>query len=154
MELKGRWRKRKENTLGINNRILLKLWDDILYFVVLRCALVLWFHGSYPPVHLHVYFCFLAPSASIFPCSALPQFSAGHLRSTINPLLVKLPKSRITVHLHSFVPLFFSSFLCSTPVESNSTSSSIPFPPGLQDSFSPHYLRLSPIQNHFLFYPH
>ena len=27
-------------------------------------------------------------------------------RSVNNPLLVKLPKSRITAHLHSFIPLF------------------------------------------------
>ena len=31
--------------------------------------------------------------------------SAVHTRSTINPLLVKLPKSRIIAHLYSFVPL-------------------------------------------------
>ena len=51
----------------------------------------------------------------------------------INSLLVKLPKSRIIAHLHSFRPLFFF-----TPVDSASTFSSISFfPPGLQDSCSP-----------------
>ena len=39
-----------------------------------------------------------------------PQVSAGHTRSASNPLLVKLLKSRLTAHLHSFVPLF--SRLC------------------------------------------
>ena len=35
------------------------------------------------------------------------HISAGRSRSANNPLLVKLPKSRITAHLHSFIPLFF-----------------------------------------------
>ena len=34
------------------------------------------------------------------------HISAGRSRSANNPLLVKLPKSRITAHLHSFIPLF------------------------------------------------
>ena len=34
------------------------------------------------------------------------QVSIWHTRSTINPLLVKLPKSMITAHSHSFVPVF------------------------------------------------
>uniref|UniRef100_A0A8C4QN49 Integrin beta n=1 Tax=Eptatretus burgeri TaxID=7764 RepID=A0A8C4QN49_EPTBU len=34
------------------------------------------------------------------------HISAGCSRSANNPLLVKLPKSRITAHLHSFIPLF------------------------------------------------
>ena len=34
------------------------------------------------------------------------EVSAGFTWSTINLLLVKLPKSKITAHLHSFVPLF------------------------------------------------
>uniref|UniRef100_A0A8C4N7R5 Peroxisomal trans-2-enoyl-CoA reductase n=1 Tax=Eptatretus burgeri TaxID=7764 RepID=A0A8C4N7R5_EPTBU len=34
------------------------------------------------------------------------HISAGRSRSANNPLLVKLPKSRIATHLHSFVPLF------------------------------------------------
>ena len=35
-----------------------------------------------------------------------PHISTGRSRSTSNPFLVKLPKSRITAHLHSFIPLF------------------------------------------------
>ena len=58
-----------------------------------------------------------------------PQVSARCTRSANNPLLVKLPKSRIT-------PLICSSFLML--VESTSTSSSISFLPlGFQDSCSP-----------------
>ena len=46
----------------------------------------------------------LAPSALSMLCP--PSGSAVHTQSTINPFLVKLPTSRITTHLHSFVPLF------------------------------------------------
>ena len=35
-----------------------------------------------------------------------PHISAGHSTSASNPLLVKLPKSRITAHLHSFITFF------------------------------------------------
>ena len=35
-----------------------------------------------------------------------PQVSAGCTRPTINPLLVKVPKYRITAHLHSFIAIF------------------------------------------------
>ena len=34
------------------------------------------------------------------------HISTGRSRSANNPLLVKLPKSRITAHLHFFIPLF------------------------------------------------
>ena len=44
------------------------------------------------------------PSALSAIC--LHQISTGHSRSANNPLLVKPPKSRITAHLHSFIPLF------------------------------------------------
>ena len=46
----------------------------------------------------------LAPSALFMLCP--PQVSAGDTRSANNPFLVKLPKSRITAHLYSFVSLF------------------------------------------------
>ena len=70
----------------------------------------------------------LAPSALSVLCH--PQVSAGCIRS-INPLLVKLPKSRITAHLHPLVPLYSPS------VEPTSTFSSISFfPPDLQASCS------------------
>ena len=39
------------------------------------------------------------------PCSILNKCSVGHMRSTSNPYLVKLLKSRTTAHLHSFIPL-------------------------------------------------
>ena len=61
-----------------------------------------------------------------------PHISAGCYRSASNRLLVKLPKSRITAHLHSFIPLFF------LPLEQTPSLYSIPFfPPGLQNSCSP-----------------
>ena len=40
------------------------------------------------------------------PSFTSPHVSAGLTQSTINPLLVKLCKSKITAHLHSFVPHF------------------------------------------------
>ena len=39
----------------------------------------------------------------------VPHISAGSTRSAINLLLVKLPKSRITAHRHSLIPLFPTS---------------------------------------------
>ena len=57
--------------------------------------------------------------------------------SASNPILVKRPKSRITAHLHSFIPRF------SPPLEQTTTHSSIPlFPPGLQNGCSPQSLIL------------
>ena len=50
-----------------------------------------------------------APSALSVLCAPFTPFlqvSAGHIRSTTNPHLVKLPIFRITAHLHSFAPLF------------------------------------------------
>ena len=38
--------------------------------------------------------------------SVTPQVSAGRIWSTSNPFWVKMPKSRTTSHLHSFIPLF------------------------------------------------
>ena len=71
----------------------------------------------------------LAPALSVL-CPL--NITAERSWSTSNPLLVKLPKSRITVHLHSFIPLF------SPPLEQTPTHSSIPlFPPGFQNSCSP-----------------
>ena len=72
----------------------------------------------------------LASSALSVICPA--HISAGCSRSASNPLLVKLPKSRMTAHLHSFIPLF------SPPLEQTPTLSSIQlFPPRLQNSCSP-----------------
>uniref|UniRef100_UPI00358E4A1A gephyrin n=1 Tax=Myxine glutinosa TaxID=7769 RepID=UPI00358E4A1A len=52
--------------------------------------------------------------------------------SASNPLLVKLPKSRLTAHFHSFIPL------SSPPVVSTSSVCSVSFfPSKLQDSSSP-----------------
>ena len=36
----------------------------------------------------------------------IAKVSTGHTWSARKPLLVKLPKSKLTTHLHSFVPLF------------------------------------------------
>ena len=55
---------------------------------------------SFLVLHSLLFMCFVHPSPN-------PQIYSGYTQSTINPLLVKLPKSRITAHLHSFVPLFF-----------------------------------------------
>ena len=63
------------------------------------------------------------------------HISAGRSRSANNPLLVKLPESRITAHLHSFIPLFSPAFGTNSETP---THCSIPFfPPGLQNSCSP-----------------
>ena len=59
------------------------------------------------------------------------HISAGRSMSANNPLLLKLPKSRITAHLHSFIPLF-------SRLWNKLPDCSIPFfPPGLQSSCSP-----------------
>ena len=56
---------------------------------------------------LSVFFCLLSGLASTALSAICPHhISAERSRSTNNPLLVKLPKSRITAHIHSFIPLF------------------------------------------------
>ena len=55
------------------------------------------------------------------PTQTPPHFSAGCTWFTSNPLSGETQKSRITAHLHAFVPVFFP------PVESTSTFSSISF---------------------------
>ena len=59
------------------------------------------------------------------------HISAGRSWSASNPILIKLPKSRITAHLHSFSPLF-------PHLWNKLPHSSIPlFPRALQNSCSP-----------------
>ena len=54
------------------------------------------------------YYLISGVAASVLSVICSPtQVSAGHTRSTINSLLVKLLESGISAHLHSFVPLFF-----------------------------------------------
>ena len=52
-------------------------------------------------------FSWLAPSALSVPCPLLPHVSTGLTGSTINPFLIKLPKSRITAHV--ICSIFFSA---------------------------------------------
>ena len=80
----------------------------------------------------------------LFPYSVSPQVSAGYTRSTINPLLVKLPKSRITAHLHSFV--------CLSPHLLNQLPHSLQSHSSLQVFKTPvhHHLRSSPSPNMIL----
>ena len=77
-----------------------------------------------------------------------PHISAGRSRSANNPLQVKLPKSRITAHLHSLIPLF-SRLWNKLPHSVQSHSSLQAFKTAVH-----HHLLSSPIQNHDLFYPH
>ena len=88
----------------------------------------------------------LEPSALSMLC--LPQVSAQQTWSISNPFRVKLPKSRITAPLYSFVPIF------SPPVEQlphsfQSHSSFQVFKTAVH-----HYFRSSPIENHELFDTH
>ena len=56
---------------------------------------------------LFVFYCLLSGLTPPALSAICPHhISAGHSRSANIPLLVKLPKSRITAHLHSFIPLF------------------------------------------------
>ena len=71
---------------------------------------------------------------------------AGTSRSANNPLLVKLPKSRITAHLHSFIPLF-SAFGINPLTLFN------PILPSRSSKPVHHHLLSSPIQILDLFYP-
>ena len=77
-----------------------------------------------------------------------PHFSAGCSRSASNPLLVKLTKSRITAHLHSFIPLF--PHLWNKLPHSLQSHSSLQ---AFKTAVHHHHLLSSPIQNHDLFYP-
>ena len=97
---------------------------------------------------LSVFFCVLnglAPSALSAICPH--QISAGCSRSANNPLLVKLPKSRITAHLHSFIPLF-PHLWNKLPHSVQSHSSLQAFKTDVH-----HHLLSCPIQILDLFYP-
>ena len=69
------------------------------------------------------------------------HISSGRLRSANNSLLVKLPKSRIVAHLHSFIPLF-SHFWNKLPHSLQSHSSLQVFKTAVH-----HHLLSPPIQN-------
>ena len=75
------------------------------------------------------------------------HISARRSRSANNPLLVILPISRITAHLHSFIPLF-SSLWNKLPHSVQSHSSLQAFKTAVH-----HHLLSSPIQILDLFYP-
>ena len=75
------------------------------------------------------------------------HISAGRSRSANKPLLVKLPKSRITAHLHSFIPPF-PRLWNKLPHSIQSHSSLQAFKTAVH-----HHLLSSPIQNLDLFYP-
>ena len=75
------------------------------------------------------------------------HISTGCSRSANNPLLVKLPKSQITAHLHSFIPLF-PRLWNKLPHSRQSHSSLQAFKIAVH-----HHLLSSPIQNLNLFYP-
>ena len=56
---------------------------------------------------LSVFYCLLSGLSPPALSAICPHhISSGRLRSASNSLLVKLPKSRIVAHLHSFIPLF------------------------------------------------
>ena len=75
------------------------------------------------------------------------HISAGRSKSANNPLLVKLPKSRITAHLHSFIPLF-PHLWYKLPHSIQSHSSLQTFKTVVH-----HHLLQSPIQILDLYYP-
>ena len=88
-----------------------------------------------------------SPATSALSCFQTPsQVSAWHTRSTINPLMIKLPKSRITVYLHSFIPLFSHLW--------NQLSHSLQSHSSLQvfKTAVYHHLRCSPFEIHDLCY--
>ena len=89
-------------------------------------------------------FCLTPPALSVI-CPH--HISTGRSRSANNPLLVKLPKSRITAHLHSFIPLF-SRLWNKLPHSIQSHSSLQAFKTTVH-----HHLLSSPIQILDLFYP-
>uniref|UniRef100_A0A8C4R2B4 Reverse transcriptase domain-containing protein n=1 Tax=Eptatretus burgeri TaxID=7764 RepID=A0A8C4R2B4_EPTBU len=98
-----------------------------------------------------VVFCLLPSPLRSRPPLALsvicsPHISAGHSRSTSNPLLVRLPRSRTTAHLHRFIPLF-SCLWNKLPHSLQSHSSLQVFKTAVH-----HHLLSSPIQNYNLFY--
>ena len=74
------------------------------------------------------------------------HISTGCSMSANKPLLVKLPKSRITAHLHSFIPLF-SRLWNKLPHSINFHSSLQAFKTAVH-----HHLLSSPIQILDLFY--
>ena len=97
--------------------------------------------------------CRLLPLFSSLPLCPLhalslptPEVSAGHTWTTSNPFLVKLPKSRTTAHLNSFVPIFFCLWN-QLPDSLQSHSSLQVFKTAVH-----HHLNSSPIQNHDLLY--
>ena len=77
----------------------------------------------------------LAPSVLSVLCP--PQVPPGHTRSTINPLLVRLSKSRITAQLHLFVRSSFPVY--------GSTSSQISIFPFLRVCFCFHLVLHIPL---------
>uniref|UniRef100_UPI00358EF48E uncharacterized protein n=1 Tax=Myxine glutinosa TaxID=7769 RepID=UPI00358EF48E len=76
-----------------------------------------------------------------------PNIPTGRTRSACNPLMVKLPKSRLSAHLHSFIPLF-SRLWNKLPHSLQSHSTLQVFKTAVH-----HHLLSSPIQNLDLFYP-
>ena len=81
-------------------------------------------------IDVSVFYCLSGLTPLLCLPSVLPIFPQDAQSPPAKPLLVKLPKSRITAHLHS--PLLF------LPLEQTPTLSSIPFfPTGLQNSCSP-----------------
>ena len=68
----------------------------------------------------------LRPCPSALPVIYPSHISVGCSRSASHPLLVKLPKSRITAHLHSFILLFFPSFGTNSHTLFNPTPPSMP----------------------------
>ena len=86
-------------------------------------------------------------SPPLLVCDMSPHIYTGRSRSANNPLQVKLPKSRITAHLHSFIPLF-SRLWNKLPHSILSHSSLQAFKTAVH-----HHLLSSPIQILDLFYP-
>jgi len=94
-------------------------------------------------------FCCLLSGLTPLALSAIcpPNISSGCSRSARIHLLIKLPKSRITAHLHSFIPLL-PHLWNKLPHSLQSHSSLKVFKTAVH-----HHLLSSPIQHHDLFYP-
>ena len=89
----------------------------------------------------------LQPHPPCFVCDLFRLYFRRVLKVRQQPLLVKLPKSRIAANLHSFIPLF--SHLWNKLPHSLQSHSSLQ----VLKTAVHHHLLSSPIQKHDLLYP-
>ena len=69
-----------------------------------------------------VFFYHLSSSLAASAVSTLQTSPPAHTQTYINPFKVKLPKSRLSSHLNSFVPLFFRLWKRFSEAVQNSSS--------------------------------